>query len=190
MIRKPHEPTPAELNEQARRKKFRFTYLSDQPWPKYDYYVSGALAFVVQGTENDGLRRRWGDTKRQRLENALPSIVRSFKEHAVSQVRKRQYWEDWNRRWKEDEARRHRNAEAARVDKKRFELATDIDQTLSDIALLTRVIHHLETFNERDGRLDTYLNWARERCRHMMTSLNDRQLSARLASDDFQTREY
>jgi len=190
LTRRPHEPTPDELAEQARRRRYQHSFLSDQPWPKYDYAASGDLAFVVIGNVNDGLRRKWGDTKRQRLEQALPSIIQSFCDHAAAQIAKRQYWADQKRRWAEADALRRAKAEQARLDQKRMEFAGEIDSALAQVAMLNRVIQHIEEQPEGCTEVRGYLTWCRARRDALFQKFDPHGLAERLQGDEFAVRAF
>ena len=190
LTRRLHEPTPDELAEQARRRRFQYTYLSDQLWPKYDYTTSGEMAFVVTGTVNDGLRRKWGDTKRQRLEQALPSIIQSFCDHAAAQIAKRQYWADQKRRWAEVDALRRAKAEQDRLNNARMSLAGEIDSALAQVAMLDRVIHHIEEQPEGCTEVQGYLTWCRDRRDALCRKFDLQGLAERLQGDEFAVRDF
>lgn len=190
LTRRLHEPTPDELSEQARRRRFQYTYLSDQPWPKYDHAPSGDLAFVVTGTVNDGLRRKWGDTKRQRLEQALPSIIQSFCDHAAAQIAKRQYWADQKRRWAEADALRRAKAEQDRLNDARMSLAGEIDSALAQVAMLGRVIQHIEEQPEGCTEVQDYLTWCRDRRDALFQKFDPQGLAERLQGDEFAVRVF
>ena len=187
LTRKPHQPTRTELQEQERRRRYRFLYLNDQPWPKYDYSPSGEIAFVVQGSVNEGLRRKWGDTKRHKLEQTLSSILRSFSEHASAQIAKREYWAEQKRNWAEAERVRREKAEEVRLDKKRFELAECADEVLSKVAALDRVIAHIETQPDATTKITEYLAWCRDYRARLIRSIESEALSERLCSYEYQS---
>jgi hypothetical protein len=170
LSRKPHEPTAAELAEQARRKRLGYSFLSDTPWPKYDHSASGEMAFIVQGSVNDGLRRKWGDTSRRRLEHALPSIMESFAEHAAAQITNREYWAEQRRRWDEEAARRRLEEEERRLNQTRLKIAEDVNGVLGQIAMLGRVIEHISGLVDIPDELVAYQSW----CDHQQQELNDR----------------
>jgi hypothetical protein len=178
LSRKPHEPTAAELAEQARRKRLGYSFLSDTPWPKYDHAASGEMAFIVQGSVNDGLRRKWGDTSRRRLEQALPSIIESFAEHAAAQITKREYWAQRKRRWDEEAARRDREEEERRLNQTRLKVAEDVDGVLVQMAMLGRVIEHISGLADTSDELLAYQRW----CCDLQQGLND-QMSGRGLTD-------
>ena len=188
LTRKAHIPTPAELAEQARRRRLAFGNQSDQPWQKYDYYASGELAFVVQGTESDGLRRRWGDTQRQRLENALPSIIRSFAEHASAQIARRDHLAAMRQRWKEEEDRRRIAADKARLDEVRLNFAMEVHGALGNIEALTRVVDHIDSLAAPDGNVLGFRDWCHEHKQAILNQIDEVELSARLQSHVFRAR--
>jgi len=159
LSRKPHQPTTAELAEQARRKRLGYSFFGDMRWPKYDYVASGELAFIVQGAVNDGSRRKWGDTARWRLEHVLPSIIESFAEHATAQIAKREQRAEQRRLWDEEAARRRRDEEERRLNQSRFKFAQDIDGVLDQIVVMERVLEHIGGLGELPDELLAFQNW-------------------------------
>ncbi|WP_417480953.1 hypothetical protein [Maricaulis sp.] len=174
LSRKLHQPTAAEMAEQARRKRLGYSFLSDTPWPKYDHAASGEMAFIVQGSVNDGLRRKWGDTSRRRLEHALPSIIESFAEHAAAQITEREHWAERKRRWDEQAARRRLEEEERRLNQTRLKVAEDVDGVLGQIAMLGRVIDHISGLVDIPDELAAYQSW----CDHQQQELHG-QVSGR-----------
>jgi hypothetical protein len=65
--RSAHLPTAKELEDEAK--------LGWSTWQKYDFTPSGRLALEATWTREEGLRRRWADGPKQRLEHLLGEIV-------------------------------------------------------------------------------------------------------------------
>ncbi|HET9954371.1 MAG TPA: hypothetical protein VFQ61_07700 [Polyangiaceae bacterium] len=65
--RSAHVPTAKELEDQAKS-----GWRTPQ---KYDFTASGRLAFEATWTQAEGLRRRWSDGPKQRLEHLLGDVV-------------------------------------------------------------------------------------------------------------------
>jgi hypothetical protein len=124
------------------------------------------------------LRRKWGDTSRRRLEQALPSIIESFAEHAAAQITKREYWAQRKRRWDEEAARRDREEEERRLNQTRLKVAEDVDGVLVQMAMLGRVIEHISGLADTSDELLAYQRW----CCDLQQGLND-QMSGRGLTD-------
>jgi hypothetical protein len=156
---KPHSPTSAELAERDNRRRWGLTYMSDTPWPKYDYHASGDLVFVVEGQVKDGLRRRWGDTKRRRIETSLPSIIQSFRAHAAAQIHAREKQAEWHRKFQDEQASRRRKEEARQKNAAFGKFTGDIANLLSEIDRLQRVINHLDRDDEHTPAEARFRDW-------------------------------
>lgn len=63
--RTPHQPTTAELKEQAR---YAGWGMSREPWSKYDYFPSERLSIVIQANAYSGLRKTFSDRQTKPLE--------------------------------------------------------------------------------------------------------------------------
>ena len=99
------------------------------------------LCWLHQGS--DDLRRRWGDTKRSRIEHALPTIVQSFKAHASAQIQARERRAALQRKFEEEQAARRREVEALQQNAAFGKLASDVAYVMSELERLQMVVDHL-----------------------------------------------
>lgn len=108
--RVPHEPTEAELAEEARRQKRRERYwrseiqwdssLYGKCYPEVDTLRTGQLMLQIEGY-GGGLRRTWADGKTQTIESLIPSIIKGLETMIVSRKADRERQEDRERSWRE-----------------------------------------------------------------------------------------
>jgi len=101
--RSAHIPTAKELADQA-QSSWRIPQ-------KYDYTPSGRLALEATWTHEEGLRRRWADGPKQRLEHLLGEIVVGLEAIGTALAEQREQREEEHRaeerrRDQEDRARR------------------------------------------------------------------------------------
>lgn len=120
--REPHKETEEERLEEEKweRKYGRRHRLGD--WsipsrptlfrPRWDFFPSGELLFIVEEWSRIPVRRNWRDTPRRRLEDLLPDIVVGIERVATVKRKEALHRQEEERR--QEELQRHREAEAAR----------------------------------------------------------------------------
>jgi hypothetical protein len=129
--REPHDPTESEQSrlkrweDSCRRKRRRGEYVStwDKPEiPEYDYVPRGRLVFeFIRKIHYRGLRYRYADGKRQRIENLVDRVVTAAAVNAVAIKEKREERERWKREWEEQERQRRELERQRRLEAKRWE---------------------------------------------------------------------
>lgn len=78
--------------------------------PKWDYAPTGRLKLAIECGESLGVRRRWSDGKKRRIEDVLGHFLISLTVVAQALKRHREEQAEWERRWEE---KRKREAEVA-----------------------------------------------------------------------------
>jgi hypothetical protein len=117
-----HQPTAKELADKARR-----TWLTADPWPKYDRAPSSDLAFVIDGASYSGLRRTFADGKTARIEDKIDDILVAFAVLAAFTQEKQRERQEQERKWAEEQARR------ARITSAGFKVVSQsVSQSLAD----------------------------------------------------------
>jgi hypothetical protein len=127
-----HEPTEAEIdaletwNVKAERARKRGDFLSgfDRPKiPEFEWVPNGRLSLLIDqsGYHSDGIRRKFADGSRQKLEAMVPDIAVGLITCAAARKVEREATERRQREWAEEAARRQelerrRNLESKRVE--------------------------------------------------------------------------
>jgi len=139
-----HVPTARELVMEEQRKKrmsrMDFSWSSSfgtTAYPKQELIYTGLLAFQVEGY-SDGVRRRWADGKKQRVEALLKDIVIGIE--ALMAVRKaqREDREEWERQWQEKERRRELQRKRAELEDQRKKFLLSVLDLFSEIDRIER----------------------------------------------------
>lgn len=154
----PHKLTPAEKAEQKRAMLFYA--------PKHDHHPSGELTLGIT-TWCDGIRCKWSDSNRQRLEHCLNAFVVSLIRAAVQKQarelereRERQRREEERRQYEEQE--RLRQEEAARLQALEQEVANW--QRARQIRAYVEAVRQTEEQRgggvEAGGEMDRWFVWA------------------------------
>jgi hypothetical protein len=161
--RTPHQPTAAELKEQAR---YAGWGIVREPWPKYDYFPSERLSIVIQANAYSGLRRTFSDRQSKSLELMLPKILEAFAEHAAFAKKRRQEQEENARRYQESERLRRLDAFAAR-EKRRIEFIEAVHERLMERRKLEDVLAHLDLSADPEYPSVEMIAWLRRRIRQL-----------------------
>jgi len=141
----PHEPSEAELAEEARRQKRRERYwrgeiswdssFQGKAWPEKDALRTGQLFLQIEGY-SDGVRRKWADGKTQTMESLVPSIVQGFEVLIAARKAERERREERERKWKEHCRRRELAKARVKREADRGRFTDHIIETHREIACL------------------------------------------------------
>ena len=161
----PPPPSPPPVAHRGRPKAHPVPVPA--PEPVYET-VSALMLEIVEPNEN-GIRKRWKDTGKRRLEDALDSFLRSamaFAEHKHTEL------EDKERKRREEEAAHRRSVEeAARQDElaaRRYDLESrilDVQEAQairSFIELVRAEAEARETPSDEATALEMWLGWTRD----------------------------
>ncbi len=189
----PHEPTTAELArvekwEKAYNRKIRLGQWAST-WgkpeiPEFDQVPSGQLTVEMdQGSHYDGLRRRFSDGKRQRIENLGEKIVTAAATCAAAAVerrkeaiRRQREREEWEKRHKEIE-RQHT------LEKKRWEFLEKKMKRLERAQQLESFVSDYETNFSPDAlpiSCQSLLHWASAQAASIRSEISPPNLAAAL----------
>jgi hypothetical protein len=128
-----HQPTDAEVDslerwtakvERANRRGDWFSDFDKPKIPEFDWVPSGRLSFLIdQGSwHSDGIRRKWTDGVKQRLEGSVPDIIVGLATCAAAKKAEREREERRKKEWAEEQARREEVERRQRLEAKRVEL--------------------------------------------------------------------
>lgn len=155
--RSAHVPTVKELADQA-QSSWRIPQ-------KYDFTPSGRLALEATWTQEEGLRRRWADGPKQRLELLLGEVVVGLEAIGAALAEQREQREEEQRA---AERRRDQEDRARRRAAKRKALAEHLVQTATRWTEAETVRAFLSALSSRVPEGDrsrafaSWLTWATE----------------------------
>ena len=205
MARVPHAPTETEQRALARWEAERAHRIARGRWvselgrpriPEWDELPSGRLAIEIdRGEHCDGLRRRFSDTKRRRLEAMIDAVLvgaatcaaaaKARREEAARRTR------EWERKRKEQErceAERRRDRAFEARESRRMAFVDAIHEQLVLRAKLSAVLAHLKGDTGDDTRrAEAMAEWLRRRLRRIDALISPLFLacSAQSAGVDF-----
>lgn len=162
--RSPHQPTPAELKEQARYAGWGMTR---EPWPKYDHFPSERLSIVIQANAYSGLRRTFSDRQSKSLEQMLPRILEAFAEHAAFAKNRRTEQEESARRSQETARLRRLDEAFVAREKRRIEFIDAVHEQLVERKKLEDVLAHLDSSVDPEHPSLEMIAWLRRRIRQL-----------------------
>lgn len=151
----PHTPTTADIRD----------YRSyGRPIPEHDQVRSGHLQLSITNAAYLGVRQKWADGKRQRLEDILTSFVDGIERAATALKQLRIEREERARRWAEEEKRREERERLEAIDRVRGatfrEQATAHQQARELHAYIEAVKSRLARGSERDAQVLEWITWA------------------------------
>ncbi|MGE0667845.1 MAG: hypothetical protein AB7O49_14920 [Sphingomonadales bacterium] len=176
MDSRPHVPTGDEAEKlrrwekQCELKRKRGQWVSDWDRPKIpdrDYFPSGRLVLEIdRGARWDGLRRRYADGKRQRLEKMIGEVLAGAAACAAAIKSRREASEQREREWRAAEERRREQERRLLLERKRMEFLVR-QMTLMEEArrIEAFLADYMETFGAGAVPPDCelFLEWARRR---------------------------
>jgi len=155
--RSAHVPTAKELGDQT-----RFSWSTPQ---KFDFTASGRLALEATWTHAEGLRRRWSDGPRQRLEHLLGEAVVGLEAIAAELGEQRQQLEQERcaeqRRRDEEERKRRRAAKHQALANHLVETASRWREAATVRSFLQAACERVPE-RERSAQFTRWLDWAKE----------------------------
>lgn len=188
-----HQPTDAEVNvlrkweadRVRRQQRGHWSGDWDKPAiPEWDHAPSGLLVFELdRGGGWDGLRRRFADSKRKRLEDMVEDVFTGAL--VIAAARKAKRVEDARRQEEaEKEAQRRREAERRRVlQQKRIEV---LDAQLEIFAKADRIEDFLKDYLARNPYADLpescrrFIDWAQGYAEAIRQTASPEALGAKL----------
>jgi hypothetical protein len=146
-----HVPTMAELakEEQLRKKQERnarlgiWSFNREHAYPEFDFVRTGELSIQIADQYVRGLRRSWGDGKRQKVEGLVDDIVSGMVTYLAGAKARREERERWQRDWDRRQrlaalarAREERESRRCELLKRFVALSTEADELKSFLARL------------------------------------------------------
>lgn len=121
-LREPSRRTDHQLTEKEKKERERWSH----SWaPRYDYHPSGTLVLKIDRYAADGVKRRWKDGKRNRVEDHVQEIVCNAIKIAdlrrTRRIERKKQEEEW-------EKERQRRAEQERLRQIELERRADLEQ--------------------------------------------------------------
>lgn len=168
--RVPHVITAAETKEEAdydRKCALADRGMGWRPWgppkiPEYDYIPNGELILKLdQDYAAGGTRRTFSDGKRQRLEDAIPSIIDALVRRAAAVKASREERAERERQWAEQERRRKDNERQVRVEGYRIAFLQRQVERKREIDGLSGLIAEWEDAEDPDPKFAELLEFAR-----------------------------
>ena len=114
--------------------------------PEFDYFPSGTLIFQFSEDRSHGLRRRFSDGKKQRLEDMVDRILMSAQKIAVARVAWREEQERKRAEWAEEARLRKEQERLANLELKRIE---DFDNRADAWARFKKLNTYLDEVRSR-----------------------------------------
>ena len=145
-----HVPTMEELALEERQKKKRerenrvnlwfFDY--KRAYPEFDFVRTGELSIRIKDDYVRGVRRNWGDGKRQKIENLVGDIAVGIVAYLAGVKARREKRERWHRDWE----RQQRTEALARAREQR---ETQRYEFLKRLVAISTEAHELKPFVAR-----------------------------------------
>jgi len=183
-----------ELDRKSRLRRGLLVSEWNKPFiPEWDEVPSGLLVLEIdRGNHWDGLRRKFADGKRQRLEKIIDVVLAGAATCAAAIKAKREEAERRSREWKEIETRRRREQAFEAREKRCMAFVEAVHEQLVLRAKLSAVLAHLESDTSEDTRqTEAIVAWLRRRLRQIDALISPRflNISARSSKVDFEEPE-
>jgi len=212
MSRVPHEPTEKEQRALRRWQAEREERIARGMWvpelsdfgkphiPEWDELPSGKLVIEIdRGEHRDGLRRRFSDTKRRRIEAMIDVVLVGVATCAAAAEARREEAarraREIERERKEQKQREKERRRDAAFEKRETRRVAFVDAVHEQLALrdrLSAVLAHLEGDTSEDAwRTEAMLDWLQRRLRQIdaLISRLFLELSAQSVNVDFREAE-
>ncbi len=132
--------------------------------PRFDFTPTGRLVLQIDGLTWTGLRQRWSDGKRQRLEDCLGKFIAGLEAAAAHERDERREREESQRRREEE---RLREEEQRRIGEHEHALIADLEKQAGDwkkasaLRAFLDAVDQLVPTSNRDSEFTAWLGWAR-----------------------------
>jgi hypothetical protein len=190
-----HQPTEAEIdaleawNVKAEKARKRGDWLSgfDRPKiPEFEWVPNGRLTFLMDqaGYHSDGIRRKFADGARQRIEAMVPEIVVGLVTCAAARKTAREATERRQREWAEEAARRQELERQRNLEVKRAEfLKLQMGVAEGARAVEAFVADYVARYGEdpEAPSSSAFIRWARGYAARLRSSIEPARLEVILA---------
>lgn len=151
----PHTPTAAEIRD----------YRSySRPIPEHDQMRSGSLQLAITNATYLGVRQKWADGKRQRIEEVLISFFDGIERAAAALKQQRIEREERVRRWAEEQKRQEERERLEAIDRVRgaiFKGQASAHQEARELhAYIEAVKHRLVPGSKHESAIQEWIAWA------------------------------
>jgi hypothetical protein len=190
-----HIPTAAELARKEKWEKARdravrrgeyFSTWGQPEIPEFDFVPNGDLLLQLDpGPHRDGIRRKFSDGKRQRLENMVPAILASAAACAAAESARKEEHARWEREWKERERQRQELERRQRLIRKRFEFIDSVREAHEQAERLDRFLTYYvsrSTTEPLPPNLERLVAWAGAQAAQLRRRISAPALEAALAT--------
>lgn len=151
----PHSPTAAEIRD------FR-SY--GRSIPEHDHIRSGLLQLSITNAAYLGVRQKWADGKRQRIEDVLMSLLEGIERAAAALKQRRIEREERERQWAEERRRREEQERLEAIDRVRgavFKEQSSAHQEARQLqAFIEAVKSRLIRGSEHEAEIQEWIAWA------------------------------
>lgn len=185
-----HVPTMEELTkeEQLRKKQERnnrlgiWSFNRERAYPEFDFVRTGELGIQIADQYVRGLRRSWGDGKRQKVEGLVDDIVSGIVTYLAGVKARREERERWQREWDRQQrlaalarAREERESRRREFLKRFVALSTEADELKS---FLVRLRERMPA--RPSGELERITEWTEARLQRLEDELTPEGIASAL----------
>lgn len=195
--RETHSPTAEELaTEERRKKKLQSRWnrpdrlvdlvMSDYrcSYPEFDIIYTGELAVEISGWGGHGLRRRWSDGKRQKLEPIVSDIAVGIRAYLAAVKANREANEKRQREWAHLEHRRDLARRRADREARRQGFLDQLFEGQQESRRLATILENAAALRATHPELDRMLEWAESRQRSLAETMLPNVVAAALQRSD------
>lgn len=151
----PHTPTATEIRD-------HWSY--GRAIPEHDRVRSGQLQLSITNATYLGIRQKWADGKRQRIEDVLASFLDGIERAAAALKQERIEREERDRRWAEESRRREEQQRLEAIDRVRGAVfrhqASDHQEARRLQAYIAAVKDRLLPGSEHETAIQEWITWA------------------------------
>lgn len=192
--REPHVLTAVEIKAEKKRKaRFARASLGYEPWhaipydtpPKFDRRRTGEFVLELYAW-SDGLRRTWRDTKTQRLEDIVPSILVGFVARLATLCSRREEQEEREAAFRELERRREMAKAREIREAKRERLLREMARNRRKANELRNWLQEAEATGAANAspEISRMVDWMQQKLFELEQALSAKRLANVLAAQD------
>lgn len=147
-----------------------------QPKPRWDYRMLGQLILEVENGAYMGVRARWSDTAKRKIETMLNDVLVGLSAFAAALKQRKAEQERRERQWALERQRAEKERELAALEKARLGFLEPRLAAFDEMARLQRFLGQLEDaaqWTESPARLQDFRQWAAarvEKLRHFCSA--------------------
>jgi hypothetical protein len=174
--------------EQLRKKQERnarlgiWSFNRERAYPEFDFVRTGELCVQIADQYVRGLRRSWGDGKRQKVECLVDEIVSGMVTYLAGAKARREERERWQRDWDRRQrlaalarAREERESRRREFLKRFVALSTEVDELKSFLGRLSECMP-----TRLSGELTRMIKWTEACLQRLEDELTPQRIAAAL----------